>query len=105
MILNVLSFGKTNRKIAGIIAVMMLVVMLFSASYITSHIHHECKGEDCPVCACMHQCAGILRSLGSGTTCDPIVSICLLTCLTAILLQAVCNRITTPVSCKVRLND
>ncbi len=102
---NVSGFAKSNKRLAGIIALMVLVVMLFSASYITSHIHHECKGGDCPICACMHQCAGILKSLGNGTTCNRAVGICLLTALMIISLQAVCNKISTPVSDKVRMND
>lgn len=34
--------------------------------YIAKEENHNCTGEDCPVCACIHQAEQNLKNLGTG---------------------------------------
>lgn len=58
---------KAKRIAAGIMGIMMLVIVLFSAFYIAAEANHDCTGEDCPICACIQQCENTLRGVGDGT--------------------------------------
>ena len=42
---------KAKRVATGIMALMMLVVVLFSFFYIAVEAGHDCRGENCPICA------------------------------------------------------
>ncbi len=61
--------GKRDNFMKTLVAVLgmaILVVVLFSAVFVTTRKHHHCHGEDCPVCAVLHQCESGLGQLGSG---------------------------------------
>ncbi len=96
---------KMNRILTGIMAVMVLFVVLFSAFYIGAHADHDCTGEDCPICACIAQCENILH--GSGgipfLAANGILPIVLLTGSIIISYGVVISN--TPVSTKVRMNN
>ncbi len=97
--------SKIKRTAAGIIILMMLVFVLFSAFYIAIEADHDCTGEDCPICACIQQCENVLRSLGDGVA----LQLSALVSIVFILLNAVSFAKVfpqeTPVSRKVRLNN
>jgi len=57
----------TKRIMAGIVACMLFVLMLFSALYIACETAHDCAGEECPVCACLQQCDNTLHQTFDGT--------------------------------------
>ena len=38
----------------------MMLFMVFAAFYIAEESVHECEGEECSVCECIHICEGIL---------------------------------------------
>ena len=67
--------------------------------------NHNCTGEDCPVCACIHQAEQTLRNLGTGNIGNAVVST--LPVWNGILLPVClfCVYTTSLVSQKVRLND
>lgn len=96
---------KARRITACIMIVMVLFIMLFSECFIASHADHDCSGEDCPICACIHQCESMLRGFGS-TLLGFVVLICPPLCVLAsiFLFARFCARI-TPVSQKVRMNN
>ena len=56
---------KNIRIIALLAAFAVLFVMLFSKAYISHHIHHECTGDECPICIVMAQCANNLKNIGT----------------------------------------
>ena len=58
--------SKQKRIAAGIIGILMIIVMLFSAFYISTETGHDCIGEDCPICACVQQCENVLHKIGGG---------------------------------------
>ncbi|MFQ9680966.1 MAG: hypothetical protein ACLRZH_13595 [Ruthenibacterium lactatiformans] len=37
-------------------------------SFIAKEAHHDCTGEDCPVCACIHQAEQTLKQIGTGSS-------------------------------------
>ncbi len=100
------TFLKNMKKTAaGIMAIMMLLVMLSSAYFLAAHADHDCDGEDCPVCACIHQCENLIRGVGD---CAAAVSAVLLPVfLTFLFLSCGIGPMIgdTPVSMKVRMNN
>lgn len=57
---------KRQKKAAILICMAFLFVMLTSFFYIAKEENHNCTGEDCPVCACIHQAGQNLKNLGTG---------------------------------------
>ena len=55
-----------KRIAAGIMGILMLFIVLFSAFYIAAEADHDCTGEDCPICACIQQCENTLHQIGDG---------------------------------------
>ena len=95
----------TRRIAAGIMGLMMLVIVLFSAFYIAAETDHDCCGEDCPICACIHQCENILRGIGDGAAVRSaaVAPVILILFAAAFVIAAVSQD--TLVSRKVRLNN
>ncbi len=96
---------NSNKIIAAIMGVMMLVVVLVSASYVAVESGHDCTGEGCPICACINQCENTLRQVGGGVdfqadTVLPVVFILIMAVSGSAILTA-----ETPVSRKIRLNN
>ncbi len=93
------------RITAGVMGLMMLVIVLFSAFYIAAETDHDCTGEDCPVCACIQHCESTLRSIGNGISVSSSVIIPFLFILLAAALFAAAVPSDTLISRKVRLNN
>jgi len=92
------------RIIAGITGLMMLVFVLFSAFYIAAETDHECCGEDCPICACVHLCENALHGFDDGAAVQSVsVVFPVLILLATAFSAAACQE--TPVSQKVRMNN
>ena len=96
-----------NRKrvIAGIMGLLLLVALLFSAFYIAAEADHHCTGEDCPICACIRQSENTLRSLGKALAVrdSAVLPACTILILTAVFVAVIQKK--TLVSKKVRLNN
>ena len=99
------STAKVLRITAGIMGLMMLFIVLFSAFYIAAEADHDCCGEDCPICACIHQCENTLRGIGDGVTVRSaaVAPAILILFAAAFVIAAVSQD--TLVSRKVRLNN
>ncbi len=100
--------AKTDRakKItAGILAVMLLFLMLFSAFYLAAEADHDCTGEDCPICACIRQCGNTLRLMSDGAAAPVIPALLAGFFLLPVLFPAIWFSRQTPISQKVRLNS
>ena len=56
----------TNRRriLAGFMGMLFLCAMLFSAFYIAAESHHDCEGEDCPICRVIAANGAIFRLSG-----------------------------------------
>lgn len=99
------SISRLKEVAAGIIGMMLIIVMLFSAFYISIETHHDCTGEDCPICAQVQMCENTLHKIGGGIAFLIAVIISaffMIDCASVFivdLLQA------TPISTKVRMNN
>ena len=96
---------KKRKYLAAWISIIFIFVTFASLFYIAKEENHKCTGEDCPICACVHQAEQTLKNLSTGM----IVAFCTLVVLEAgILVIPVCFIKLIPrslVSQKVRLND
>ena len=94
-----------KRASAGVLAMLLLFIMLFSAFFISAETGHDCTGEDCPICESIQHCENTLHQISGGTGpaaagLIPAVFILIIASLFSIeLLQE------TPVTEKVRLNN
>lgn len=93
------------RITAGIMGLMMLVIVLFSAFYIAAETDHDCTGEDCPVCACIQLCESTLRGISDGISVASSVIIPFLFILSAAALFVTAVPSDTLISRKVRMNN
>ncbi|MCR4591514.1 MAG: hypothetical protein K5668_11945 [Lachnospiraceae bacterium] len=96
---------KTKKLTACIMAAMMLFAVMFSVFFITVHADHDCTGEDCPVCAVIHQCENIIHGLGDGGAAVSAVLIPIAALSLFVSIHACFFAGDTPVSRKVRLNN
>lgn len=100
-----LNTSKVLRITAGIMGLMMLVLIAFSAFYIAAEADHDCSGEDCLICACIHQCENTLRGIGNGTAVKSAVVVAIVFILLAAAFVIPPELQDTLVSKKVRLNN
>lgn len=98
---------KTNKKryFAVLICVLFLVVTLASFFYIAKEANHKCTGEDCPICACVHQVEQNLKNLGTGFAVNFCAIFSVLSIVSVICCQTENFFCTSLVSQKVRLNN
>ena len=52
--------NKNVKLLPLILSAVMMFIMIFSVFYIAEECVHECHGEECPICECIHICEGIL---------------------------------------------
>ena len=96
---------EKRKHLAAWVSIIFIFVTLASLCYIVKEENHKCTGEDCPVCACVHQAEQTLKNLSTGMV---VVFRTLVVLDTGVLLAAVCFLKLIPhslVSRKVRLND
>ncbi len=92
------------RIAAGIMGLMMLAAVLFCAFFIASEADHHCSGEDCLICALIHQCENTLRGAGGAAVKPAFILPVIIVLLAAAILTAAAS-LDTPVLRKVRLNN
>ncbi len=97
--------SEAKRMITGVMVLMMLATMLFSAFFIAEEADHDCTGEDCPICTLVEQCENTLRGFGGGilSQLSGVISVLFLLITAASLIVVLSQD--TPVSRKVRLNN
>ena len=55
------------KKIMVVVAILAtLIVMLASSDYLVEHMHHDCCGDECPVCAVMAQCVNNIKTISAA---------------------------------------
>lgn len=96
---------EASRIVAGIIAMLMILGVLFFSFYISSELEHDCLGNDCPICASIQQCENVLHKIGGGIA--YAISIILPALLICVSINILSNDLLqeTPVSRKIRMND
>ncbi len=103
--MNKSAFAK--RAIALLVCACLTVAFFFSAWFVAAHMHHDCTGQDCPVCALIHRFSDMLRRLGVLVMVLAAAMLAILTALHGALphLSFDNTRENTPVSLKVQLNN
>lgn len=61
-----LFLDKKTRIISGIMVFIMLAFMLFASFFVAIEAHHDCVGEDCPICTCIENCESIIQGTYDG---------------------------------------
>lgn len=95
-----------KRAAALLLCFVIAAAFLFFAWFVTSHIHHDCTGNDCPVCMLIHYFSDMLRKLVAFV----MMLAALFAALTALhgtMMRRFLEdaRLNTPVSLKVQLNN
>lgn len=96
---------KRQKTFSIAVCVLFLFITFASLFYIAEEENHYCTGEDCPICANIHQAEQTLRNLGAGTVIHATVNPVLFMFVLAIAGQAFAVSNTSLVSQKVRLNN
>lgn len=94
-----------KRITAGIIVILMLFNLLFSAFYIAAEVDHDCTGEDCPICACIAQCESILHQISDGIVSQAAFVFPIVFLVVSLFLYTNLFTQETLVSRRVRLNN
>ena len=96
---------KSKRITAWIALIAVVCVMLFSVTYISQHVDHECTGAECPVCAVMEQCSNNIKNIGSIiVTIAVVFFLCLSIKKSVQFVSAVCPDYSL-ISQKIRMNN
>ena len=55
-----------KRILIALLTTAFIFGTLFSVLYIAIESHHDCIGEDCPICQCIIVCENILKKLSTA---------------------------------------
>ena len=97
---------KYRRLLAGTMAFVVLVTVMFSLAYSAIESGHDCCGEECHICESIRECEKIASRFCSGAaknTSPAAVPFIAFLILTVICLETVFTR-ESPVSSKIQLN-
>ncbi len=97
--------NRIRNFLLGYTAFAMLLVVLFSAVFVSVETFHDCDGDSCPVCALIQQCENNLSQLGDGSVPLYMAFLTVLLLGTVLLLKDNILVYSTPVSSMVRMND
>ena len=93
-----------RKSVSVFAAVMLLLAVLFSAFFISEELHHDCTGEDCPICRTISLCETLLNRAFSGTAVMAVSFLAVITVMFDCLLPGIPDITDTLVSNKVRLD-
>ncbi|WP_099468713.1 hypothetical protein [Konateibacter massiliensis] len=96
---------KKQSSLAFLICAAFIIVTLFSTFFIVKEANHNCSGEDCPICACVHQTEQTLKQLGTGTIETAALIPGILSFIPVLFCMFLFIPCTSLVSQKVRLDD
>lgn len=100
--------SQTRRWLAAVICVVVVLSMFVSSAYIVHEAahHHECTGEDCPICRFIAQVEQVRRGFGMALLALLLIRFALaLRRETRALATAGVPALCTLVGRKVRLNN
>lgn len=98
-------YTKKQKTLAFLTCAAFIIVTLFFILFIVKEADHDCTGENCQVCACIHQAQQTLKQLRTGTAGATVYP----SIITQYALALVCVFLAAPhtslISQKVRLNN
>lgn len=98
-------YTKRQKTLAFLICTAFIMVIFLSLFFIIKEADHDCTGEDCMVCVCIHQAEQTLRNLGTGTIKADgwvIIQVSQVLVVSCIFMFVPCTSL---ISQKVRLNN
>ncbi|MDO4344909.1 MAG: hypothetical protein Q4C50_08920 [Eubacteriales bacterium] len=96
---------KKQRVPVLIMCLIFAAAVFLSMLFIVKEADHDCAGENCPVCACIHQAERTLKQLGTGKVESVPLMEKLPSVIMAIFLAVLMLPCVSLISRKVRLND
>ena len=91
---------------AGIIAMMMLLYIVFSAFFISLEANHHCEDEEnCPICEMLQICTNTLHQISDITTVSVIAFVPVLLALGVSFIVSINLIKETLITNKIRLNN
>ncbi len=102
--------NKENRidiakiAVAGVFVLCFIFMVLFSSYISGEEFHHDCSGEDCPICEVLSICEASVKILNFATPIFLAFGIVFAAILEVARFKSVCAE-RSLVSYKVRLND
>ena len=97
--------NKLLSSISLILCGLLLFGMLFSSLFVSTEFHHDCSGEDCPICQMIAICESFIDQVGGGLIVLAAVFFTLLCLYNAVSITVSAFNPLTLVSQKVRLNN
>lgn len=96
---------KRQRAFSIAICIIFIFVTFASLFYVVKEENHHCTGDECPICACIHQAEQTLKNLETGVVLVHIISpiVVLFALMLASRILYVCGS--SLVRQKVRLNN
>lgn len=97
--------NKLKIMAAFLLCVCFLTVITFSHLFIVEHVHHECSGKECPICA---QILVVEHAIQQLSICIKILTILVaFAAFISVTVKSVQNHlfVITPITQKVRMND
>lgn len=96
---------RKQKRLAFIICMAFIATAFFSVLFIVKEADHDCTGENCPVCACIHQAEQTLKQLGTGDTGSTFIIARSSFVIAPLFLAVLLIPCVSLISQKVRLND
>lgn len=103
--MNLMLNKNSLIKVSFCMAILVIFILFASESFITSHIHHDCTGKDCPVCAEIHLAEAVMQQLSFALRSAAALAVFLFLDFKIISAVKQIFILITPINRKVRLND
>ncbi|MBC8586893.1 hypothetical protein [Paratissierella segnis] len=94
-----------KRHLIFLVCLCFILVSLFSLIYIAEEADHDCTGEFCPICACIHIVKQTLKQLSSGIVASFAIISSLIVALAALIAALPILPCSTPINQKIRMNN
>ncbi|MCR5722311.1 MAG: hypothetical protein K6G72_08215 [Lachnospiraceae bacterium] len=96
---------KTARGLRKVLGVFMVLSLLCALTFIAFEAHHECEGEECPICACLEECVRTVRGIGDSLPILSTLVVIYVAAVTVSLAESEEIIFNTPILFKVRMNN
>lgn len=96
--------SKVLKLIAPVLAALIILTVFMSLLFVIHEAHHNCTGEDCPVCARIEACISTVKNFIDIVTVAVLLSvIAALLIITSLPPNKIFGKEKTPVYLKVKL--
>ena len=97
--------AAVKRAFALVMCFVLVLSLLFSISFITHEVSHDCAGEECRICAVITRCAETLEKLYAAASAISLFGFLAVFVVTVATRGEASCVSDTPVKLKVKLSD